>query len=165
MRQSIRFVSVDGSCRPVLDRLWQLYKHDLSEFRDSQPNEEGLFVGSRGIDQLLGDGGHEAALVYAEEQLVGFVIVGGLHGSRRDISEFFIVRSWRRKGISAKVAEGIIRRHPGPWQIAFQENNVVAARFWRSLAEKLTKGAYDLELRPVPNKPHVPPDTWLSFEV
>jgi hypothetical protein len=104
MRQSIRFVSVDGSCRPVLDRLWQLYKHDLSEFRDSQPNEEGLFVGSRGIDQLLGDGGHEAALVYAEEQLVGFVIVGGLHGSRRDISEFFIVRSWRRKGISAKVS-------------------------------------------------------------
>jgi predicted acetyltransferase len=165
MRQSVRLISVDESRRPVLDRLWQLYKHDLSEFRDSHPNAEGLFVTSRGIDELLSDGGHEATLIYAEEQLAGFVIVGGLNGSRRDISEFFIVRSWRRKGISAKVAEGIIRRHPGPWQLAFQENNVVAARFWRSLAEKLTKGAYDMELRPVPHKPHVPPDTWLSFEI
>jgi predicted acetyltransferase len=165
VRQSIRFVVVDESSRPTLDRLWQLYKHDLSEFRDSQPNADGVFVTTRGIDELLANGGHEATLIYAEDQLVGFVIVGGLSGSRRDISEFFILRSWRRKGVSAKVAEAVIRRHRGSWQIAFQENNLVAARFWRSLADKLTHGVFEVELRPVPNKPHVPPDTWISFEI
>ena len=165
VRPSIRLVPVDESRRLILDRLWQLYKHDLSEFRNSQLNADGLFVTSRGIDELLGDAGHEATLIYAKDQLIGFVIVGGLHGPRRDISEFFIVRAWRGTTAALTAAEGVIRRHPGAWQIAFQENNLVAARFWRSLAAKMTKGEYKVELRPVPNKPDVPPDTWISFEI
>ena len=54
-----------------------------------------------------------------------------------------------------------MRAHPGPWEIAFQEENVRAARFWRRLGAEVLAGAAE-ELRPVPDKPYIPPDVWLT---
>jgi hypothetical protein len=33
--------------RQIVDRLWQLYRHDLSEFRRSMPDSEGLYEPGR----------------------------------------------------------------------------------------------------------------------
>jgi hypothetical protein len=59
----------------------------------------------------------------------------------------------------------VLRRHPGRWEIAFQEENPGAARFWRGIATELAGDAYQEERRPVPGKPHIPPDVWLTFTV
>ncbi|MET0161600.1 MAG: GNAT family N-acetyltransferase, partial [Microbacteriaceae bacterium] len=55
--------------------------------------------------------------------------------------------------------------YPGRWQIPFQEENVTAARFWRGVAAEVAAGGVDEERRPVPGKPHIPPDVWLSLTV
>jgi predicted acetyltransferase len=159
------FVVVDQSNRATLDRLWQLYKHDLSEFRDSHPNSEGLFVTRRGIDVMLADGGHEAFLIYIAEQLVGIVIAGGLNGDVRDISEFFIIRSKRRNGVGALAAEATLTRFPGRWHIVFQEENPGAAAFWRRIAPRVSNDSHSEERRQQVEKPHIPPDVWMSLEV
>ena len=76
------------------------------------------------------------------------------------LGEFFVVRSVRRSGLARAFAEHVLGAHPGPWWIAFQEENEAAARFWRRLAvETLTDAAE--EARPVLDKPHIPPDRWL----
>ena len=85
----------------------------------------------------------------------------GSAGDRRHLGEFFVVRSARGAGYARGFAEHVVRAHPGPWEIAFQEDNAAAARFWRRLgAEVLTD--VEEELREVPDKPYLPPDVWLT---
>jgi predicted acetyltransferase len=160
---SHRFVAVDTSRRAALENLWQLYKHDLSEFRDSHPNDEGLFVTRRSLDVLLADGEHEALLVYANERLAGFAIVGSRDDGPRDVSEFFIVRSQRRQHLGTQAAESLLRGRPGEWEVAFQEANPAAAAFWRRVARAVALGEVRETRRPVPERPMIPPDVWLNF--
>jgi predicted acetyltransferase len=77
------------------------------------------------------------------------------------MGEFFVVRAARRGGVGHAAALEAIRRHPGRWEIAFQEENPKAARFWRRVATEVVGDAWTTEARPVPDKPHIPPDTWL----
>ncbi len=139
---------------PVFERLWQLYRHDLSEFRDSYPNADGLFKPHPKADGI-------GYFIDSDPGLAGFVLVGD-----RDpyaIDAFFIVRSYRRRGVGHDAALEAIMRHPGRWEIAFQDENPTAARFWRRIVAEITGADYREERRPVPGKPHIPPDVWLMF--
>ena len=156
-------MAVDESRWVVLERLWQLYKHDLSEFRDSHPTSEGLFVTRRGPETIMGDGRHEALLIFHGERLAGFPIIGGTGEETHDVSEFFILRSQRRQRVGARVAASLLERHRGEWEIAFQEANAAAAAFWRRVAQDAARGEVRESRRPVPERPHIAPDVWLSF--
>lgn len=152
--------SVTTTLRPVgegdfavLERLWQLYRHDLSEFRDSYPNEDGLFKAHR-----LGEG--TAYFIDSEPGLAGFVQVGG--ENPLTVDAFFIVRSYRRRRVGRAAALEVLRRHPGQWELAFQDENPQAARFWRAVVAEVDPN-YREERRPVPGKPHIAPDVWLMF--
>ncbi|WP_206061439.1 hypothetical protein [Nonomuraea basaltis] len=62
-----------------------------------------------------------------------------------------------------KVVREVISRHPGPWKIAFQDPNTPAVAFWRRVATEIAGDAWTEERRPVPKRPDVPPDVWISF--
>ncbi len=143
--------------RPIVARLWQLYQHDLSEFRGSMPDDKGRYRTDR-LRRYLHDSDRTGYLIRHGPQLAGFVLIRGLSEERRVLGEFFVVRAARRQGVGHAAAAAAIERHPGPWEIAFQEDNVVAARFWRRFA---AARPHREERRPVPDKPEVPPDTWL----
>ncbi len=155
-------VAVDA---PVLDRLWQLYTHDLSESRSTLPNEEGLFE-SRHLEHYRANPDDWMAFLVTDEgRPAGFaVITDKWQGDRRMIGDFFVVRGVRRRGVGAAVARELIGRHLGVWEIAFQANNGGAPEFWRGVVRSLVGDAWREELRPVPNKPHLPPDHWLVFD-
>ena len=108
--------------RPVVERLWQLYQHDLSEFRGTLPTGSATYKTAR-LEQYLTDDPDVAAdLVRAGEAPAGFVLVRGTAGDLRVLGEFFVVRGVRRTGVGRAVA------------------------------------------REVPDKPHLPPDVWISLE-
>lgn len=151
---AIHLRSIGDEERPVLERLWQLYRHDLSEFRDSYPNADGLFKAM--------PANVSGYFIDSDPGLAGFVLLGG--EDPRKIAEFFVVRSYRRQGVGQETALEVLRRHPGRWEIAFQEQNPKAARFWRRIAAEVAgEGGYREERRPVPGKPHIPPDVWLTL--
>jgi predicted acetyltransferase len=150
---------------PLIERLWQLYRHDLSEFRDSMPDQDGLF--RRGwLDDYLGDPARECLVIRVPEGPAGFVLLKGLgEGEVRAIGEFFVVRRVRGRGVGREAALQALDRHPGTWEIAFQEENPTAARFWRRIATEVAGDTWTEERRPVPDKPWIPPDVWLSLTV
>jgi len=43
-----------GEQHEIVERFWQLFLHDLSEFRDSHPDEHGLFK-RRHLERFLVD--------------------------------------------------------------------------------------------------------------
>ncbi|MGZ6792613.1 MAG: GNAT family N-acetyltransferase [Mycobacteriales bacterium] len=150
--------------RAVLERLWQLYRHDLSEFRGTLPGADGAFPADR-LDASLEDPARQVHLVVHGGAPAGFAVVQRLPDGRHGLYEFFVVRAARRQGLARETALALLAVHPGPWQIAFQEENPGAARLWRRLAQEVAGEAVVEERRAVPGKPHLPPDVFLLFDV
>ena len=164
MTPEISLSAVTVATRPVLERLWQLYRHDLSELRGSLPGPDGTFH-TRALAPFLSDDPDRSAhLFHAAEGLVGFGLVSRVTKEPHLMSAFFVVRSARGRGVGLAAATQLLARYPGTWEIPFQEENGAAARFWRRLAPAVADDARE-DRRPVPGKPHVPPDVWLTVTV
>jgi len=147
----------------IAERFWQLFLHDLSDFRDSHPDEHGSFKRRHLEPFLLPDPDRVAYLVYGQTGPIGFAFVDGVASDVRRFDQFFIVRSQRRAGVGRAAAEATVRRHPGRWEVGFQNENAVAARFWRRLAAEIGSNVQE-RLQPVRGKPHIPDDVMLSFD-
>lgn len=141
-----------------------MYVHDLSEFRGTLPDPGGAFVFKEDrftpyVEDTTGE--HIGYLAWQGEHPVGFALVHGVLEDPRRMGHFFVVRGARRTGAGRDLALDVIGRHPRPWQIAFQEANPGAARFWRGVAGIAFGDDWVEELRPVPDKPEIPPDVWI----
>jgi len=148
--------------RPVLERLWLMFRHDLSGFRGVLPNPDGTFRSER-LRAAVDNPDWMAYLLMYDDRPVGLALVRGLTSLSRVLSGFFVVRGLRRRGIGRSAVRELFNQHPGRWHVAFQDDNVAAVRFWRRVATDVAGDAWTEERRPVPGKPHLPPDVWISF--
>ena len=146
---------------PVIERLWQLYQHDLSEFRHSAPNAEGLFVGRLASYAGGGRSDRVAYLARLGDLPCGFALVRGVGRDQRLMGEFFVTRSTRGRGTAVALAREVFARHPGPWVVPFQNENPRAAAFWRRLTAEVLDDVTERTFA-VPGKPHLPADVWLT---
>ena len=160
--------------RPVVERLWQLYRHDLSEFRgqhdpsgfrETLPMEDGTFNARRLLPYVQENADRAAYLFQIGARPVGFASICGLASEPRHVAEFFVVRGARRQGVGRAAVQKLLALHPGAWEIPFQEHNVAAACFWRGVATSVGGDAAREERRPVPGKPQVPPDVWITINI
>jgi predicted acetyltransferase len=124
------------------------------------PDDEGLYQPGRLPTYFL-DPDRCGYLIRTDSALAGFVFIHGLSGEPRVVGDFFVVRAARRKHVGHAAALQLLSLHPGRWEIAFQEENPGAARFWRRVGADVAGHACREERRPVPDKPWIPPDTWL----
>lgn len=104
-------------------------------------------------------------LIRVDATVAGFALVRGLVREPRVMGEFFVVRAARRRHVGQDAAAALFRLHPGRWEIAFQEANPAAARFWRRVAATAVGTGWTEERRLVPGKPALPRDTWLLLTV
>ncbi|MDX6294408.1 MAG: hypothetical protein QOH50_3483 [Kribbellaceae bacterium] len=147
--------------RPVVERLGQLERHDLSEFRGYTPGADGVFAFDR-LPLFFSEPDRRVYLIYHGSTLAGFTLTRGLPDGSTSIGAFFIVRGLRRQEVGHRAALELLHQRPGRWSIAFQENNVGAARFWRRLVTAAVGSAWKEEVRPVPDD--ITPDTWLLLD-
>ncbi|MGK5629932.1 GNAT family N-acetyltransferase [Streptomyces sp. URMC 123] len=148
--------------RPVIERLAQLYRHDLSEFLGHLPAADGTF-GFGGLSLFFDEPEREALLIQYGSASAGFVLTQPMPEGSTSISAFFVVRALRRRGVGRQAALRLLRSRPGAWAIAFQEANAGAARFWRGVATAAVGSAWHEETRPVPPPApaSLPEDHWI----
>ncbi|MEL7974718.1 GNAT family N-acetyltransferase [Isoptericola sp. F-RaC21] len=170
--------------RDALERLWLLFRHDLSAVTGELPRPDGRFRDERlrsalehlGHDDPSADwraylatvpggrpGGPGGTEGPPDDRPVAFALVRGLGSPTRVLSAFFVVRAVRRSGVGAGVAAAVLRDVPGPWEIAFQDANAAAAAFWPRVAADVAGDRWTLTHRAVPGRPELPPDAWLSL--
>jgi predicted acetyltransferase len=53
-------------------------------------------------------------------------------GDPHDVTEFFIMRKFRRPGVGKRAAAGLFQRYPGRWTVRQQVSNPAATAFWRT---------------------------------
>jgi hypothetical protein len=159
---------VAGDQWDVVAWLWQVFRHDLATVVGGLPYADGRYRHAW-VDPLPDDdtAGYLAWTEHPNggEAPVGLALVAGLGDERRRILGFWTSPVLRRTGLGTTLALDVLARHPGPWSIAFQRDNVGAGVFWRRIATTAfgAEGtAWTEEVRPVPGKPDVPPDHWIE---
>jgi predicted acetyltransferase len=149
--------------RPVLERLWLLFRHDMSRFNGDLPRADGTFRSER-LDAALTSPGWAAFLAISGNSPVGFALVRSLDREPFVLNSFFVVAAARGTGLGSALVHQVVRGFPGTWEVAFQEVNTVAAHFWRKAAAAHGPG-WTEERRPVPGRPELPADSWITFDV
>jgi predicted acetyltransferase len=148
--------------RPTVERLWLMFRHDMSDPSGSLPEPDGSFCADR-LRSAFTDADWAPYLLVSGDRPAGFAFVRALRGPARVMNSFFVVRGARRAGTGLRAAQQVVARHPGPWEIPFQDSNPPAVAFWRRVAAEIAGDAWAEERRPVPHRPEVPPDVWISF--
>jgi predicted acetyltransferase len=152
----------------VVAWLWQVFRHDLALIVSGLPYADGRYQ-ARHLDGLPRPdvAGYLAWRPHpntGEAAPVGFAIIDGLLGAQRTVVGFWVAPVVRRDGVGRLLAVDVLARHPGPWSIGFQHDNTAAGKFWRSVADAVAgPGQLSEPRRPVPGRPHVPPDHFIEF--
>jgi predicted acetyltransferase len=67
-----------------------------------------------------------------------------LQGAHRwSVSEFFVMRKYRRQGIGKQVAATVFDMFSGKWEIFQHEANIPSYRFWESVVQEYTGGRFE----------------------
>jgi predicted acetyltransferase len=147
--------------RELVARLWQLDRHDLSQFWGTRPGPEGLFR-PEVVATFFSDADRQAWIIEADGDIAGLAVTRLRDDGASSVFSFFVLRGLRRAGVGSLAATQLVAASPGRWAIAFQEDNVGAAVFWRRLASNLVGGAVREERETVPDRTLA--QTWLLFD-
>lgn len=148
---------------PLLERLWLIFRHDLSHTTGALPNADGTYR-SEWLESAFTDDDWAAWVMRADDHPVGFAIVRSLNSEPHVLNSFFIVAPARRHGCGRTLFESVVSTRPGRWAVAFQDANAGAARFWRQTVAAIDPN-WRHEHRAIPDKPEVPSDSWINFLV
>ena len=132
--------------RATLENLMQLYIYDWSELRPLDVGGDGRFE-AYPLDSYFEDDWRHPLLLRVDGRLAGFALVSRrsrLTGAAGvfDMSEFFVMRRYRRKRVGLAAAAAAFDHFKGPWEIRQQDGNVVATAFWRRAVDRYTRGNY-----------------------
>jgi len=129
---------------PILANLLELYAHDFSEFIDLKLGADGRF-GYEHLPLYWKESSRYPFLIKVNGHLAGFVFVrkgSQISGDEDiwDVTEFFIVRGYRRVGVGMKVAHEVWKKFPGKWEVRVIDRNQKAKEFWeRAIGGFLSK--------------------------
>ncbi len=142
MSSEVDLIQADAQQQSVMENLLQLYIHDFSELAPCDIGNEGRYS-YKDLPFYWSDASRLPFLARFDEKLAGFVLVTKISeqsadGEAYDMTEFFVLRRYRRRGIGRELAEKVWLRLPGRWQIRVMATNVAAHRFWASSIARFT---------------------------
>jgi predicted acetyltransferase len=132
---------------PVLRKLMQLYLYDLGSVDGWDIGDDGTYGNAVRIEGFWDDPQRERYLVKVSGKLAGFALTRrGTYFSgddAREISEFFILRKHRRRGVGRRVAIELFERFDGTWEVAVMRSNTSAQDFWQGVVADYTDQRYE----------------------
>jgi len=148
MTVSLRDARVNAGDRSWIERHYRDYLDDLGALNT------GIFpaldeIGHREPDQLeRWTSDHSATLLTILDDMkpAGFAMISrrptDVRGIDFRMSEFFIARDARRRGVGRNAIRLIFDRFAGNWEIIEYQRNPGAVAFWRRVVSAYTAGSY-----------------------
>lgn len=147
-------IELTDARKSAIDREWlanvyPFYLHDLSEFDEHYYtlNERGLWEPDY-LPSWLEEGLDHPLIITESGVRVGFALVNEapsphlMPGIRFMVSEFFVLRRFRRSGIGKRAALALFNRFQGRWQLSVLPRNRPAICFWRVVINEYSRGDY-----------------------
>lgn len=114
--------------KPLVRRLLELNAHDLSAVDGRELGPHGEY-GYRYLDHYWIEPERRALLISVDGRIAGLALVRT--GEPHQVAEFFILRTYRRRGVGRRAAQQVLRRFPGAWETHQIPGNDAAVAFWR----------------------------------
>lgn len=153
---SVELVLAVAADVPVLRRLMQLYLYDLATLLHTLVREpawpwdiapDGTYGDAARIESFWTDPARERYLLRADGVLAGFALVrrGSVWSGPEawEMSEFFVLGRFRRRGVGAAAARALFDAHPGTWEVAEMAYNTPAQAFWRAVIGAQSGGRFE----------------------
>ena len=121
------------SRKTVLRNMLELCQHDYTEFAPAfrDLNEAGRFE-YRYLDNYWTEENRFPYILKIGGKYAGFALVRINERRAYEMSEFFILRKYRKAGNGSYLALTVFENHKGDWEVGTHENNT-AAHFWRKV--------------------------------
>ncbi|MDQ0232608.1 GNAT family N-acetyltransferase [Metabacillus malikii] len=134
---NVDVIQISIEDKHILKNLYPLYLHDLSQYTVEDIDNNGQYDIDF-LDDFWEKEGLIPYLIKAEGSIVGFILVQtGAYapptGEDFYVSEFFILRKYRRKGIGKKVIKEFFNLFSGTYLLGQLPNNIPAIQFWKSV--------------------------------
>ncbi|CED60531.1 Putative uncharacterized protein [Moritella viscosa] len=143
----VSLVKIEKEHRNILENLFHYYVYDMSYFLALSLHENGQFGFNKSqFDAYWDKDDHVPYFIYAGSELAGFVLLRKYPSdlSINDIEQFFVLRTFKGKGIGKKAFELVTQSFPGKWQIRVLLENVDALHFWKSSVSNIVEQDYTL---------------------
>lgn len=126
----------------IMANLLELYAHDFSEFHPIDLRSNGRYD-YKDLSRYWLEPDRHPFLIKVEKKLAGLVLIGKDESVSRaevpwDLTEFFVVRRYRRLGVGTSIAHQVWRKYPGRWQVRVMEANLTAQHFWQHAISQFT---------------------------
>ena len=133
--------------RSILESLFQLYVYDFTEFKAWDVEANGRFQDAS-LKGRWNEAYRHAFLIHVDGKLAGFAIVDGRSqlaeaSGRWDLTDFFILRRYRKRGVGEHVARVLFDTFLGQWEVRVMAANLRATVFWRTVINRYTHGQFE----------------------
>jgi predicted acetyltransferase len=144
--------------KPVFENLMNLYLYDFTEYTGEDADQQGRFMDEY-LEKYWVEPNRFPFLVKIDGKYAGFVLVRDTLDIATEevvhiLSEFFVMRKYRRQKVGRQMAFQIFDRFPGRWYVSQEENNLPAQIFWRKVIGEYTSGQYQEFLDAQWNRPY-----------
>ena len=145
----IALIEVKESEKSILRQLLELYSYDFSEFDGADVNRNGYY-GYRYLDHYWTEDSRHPFFIRVNRKLAGLVLISAYtykldQGEAKSVTEFFVMRKYRRKGIGKSAAFQVFDRFPGKWEVIQHGENAPSMLFWEKIIGEYCGGNYRKE--------------------
>jgi predicted acetyltransferase len=147
---TIREARASRSDREWIEETYGEYLADLTA--DTTGVFPSLTVTGQSVSEIIQGWFHDdrctAFIILREQEPVGFAVVQrSLSNPDKPqrhfrLSEFFIRKPYRSRGVGRGAAMLLFSRYAGEWTVPEQSRNPGAIRFWRRVVSEFTNGRY-----------------------
>lgn len=138
---NIELIKVNKIERNKLEKLLQLYLHDLSLYFpldfDSKKCEYDY-----DLDKYFDN--DFAYFIKSSNDILGFILIDNNGNYNYEVSEMFVLNNYKEKQVGTKAIIKVFDLYRGNWVIKAVPKSKVAEKFWIKVVSKYTNNNYKL---------------------
>ena len=143
----IRLIAVQQKDKELLWNINQKYLYEMTNYYDDPMDANGNYHYGY-FDEYFSDTKRTAYFLFDDDALVGFAMLNPYSciakTPNHTMAEFTILPAYRRRHLAVDAANAIMERHPGQWEIKYNEKNTAAKRLWNKVAAPYSPEVFHL---------------------
>ncbi|EKD70248.1 MAG: hypothetical protein ACD_46C00587G0002 [uncultured bacterium] len=145
----VRLTPASFNDYPIIQNLARFYAYDISEHYGHEIGweieDDGLYCVGIDYRKYWETKDCFPFLIRYKNELAGFAIIDKIGSDKTidfNMAQFFVLRTYKRKGIGKYIAYQCFNKFPGVWEVMVMPRNERAYRFWRKIIGEYTHHRY-----------------------
>ena len=153
--RQVKLMPATRSDNPIIENLARIYAYDISQYFGHLPGwemeDDGLYGVGIDYKRYWKAENSFPFLIRYKDELAGFAIIDKEVNDAScefNMAQFFVLRTYKGKGIGKFIAYQCFDKFPGVWQVMVMPGNDGAYKFWSSVIKEYTKDNFREEIIP-----------------